>query len=186
MIMTFNTISNIALSQISNCEYDIHWFTTKSSHRIWGTIFVWIFFLWDYLLTRIRVYICPKKNKKESTFLTLIYQMIMTFNAVSNFAFSQMSNCEYNDIHWFTTMSSHRIWGTIFVWIFFSSNYLLTRIQKCPWFSCNNFLTRIWKIGVGVYIKLKALGLKFPSSTLQDDKFQPIHWSFQTQSMIYG
>ena len=41
-------------------------------------------------------------------------------------------------------------------------------------------------MGAGVYIKLKALGLKFPSSTLEDDIFQPIHWSLQMQGMIYG
>ena len=127
-----------------------------------------------------------RRRRRESMFVTLIYQMIMTFNVVSNFALSQISNCKYNDIHWFTTRSSHWIWGTIFVWIFFSSNYLLTEFRKLIWFSCNYFLTRIWKIGVGVYIKLKDSGPKFPSSTLQDDKFQPIHWSLQMQSMIYG
>ena len=115
MIMTLNLVSNFVLSQMSNCENnDIHWFTTGSSRRIWGTIFVWIFFSCDYLLTRIRVYIRWKEKIRESTFVTLIYQMIMTFNVVSNFALSQMSNCEYNNIHWFTTRSSHRIWGTIF------------------------------------------------------------------------
>ena len=40
-----------------------------------------------------------KKKRRESTFVTLIYQMIMTVNAVSNFALSQMSNSEYNNIH---------------------------------------------------------------------------------------
>ena len=114
MIMTFNVVSNFALSRMSNCKYnDIHWFMTRSSHRIWGTIFIWIFFSCDYLLTRIRVYIHWKEKKEESTFITLIYQMILTFNTVSNFALSQISNCKYNDIHWFRTRSSHRIWGNI-------------------------------------------------------------------------
>ena len=40
-----------------------------------------------------------KKTRSESTFITLVYQMTMTFNTVSNFALSQISNCKYNDIH---------------------------------------------------------------------------------------
>ena len=64
---TFNVVSNFALSQMSNCEYNnIHWFMTRSSHRIWWTIFIWIFFSCDYLLTRIIVYIHWKEKKEES------------------------------------------------------------------------------------------------------------------------
>ena len=132
MIMTFNVVSNFALSRMSNCEYNIHWFTARSSHRIWGTIFVWIFFSCDYLLTRIRVYIRWEEKKKRVYIRYFDLPNDNDINVVSNFALSQMCNCEYNNIHWFTTRSSHRIWGTILIWIFFSSNYLLTRIQKCP------------------------------------------------------
>ena len=134
-------------------------------------LLVWLFANKNYSLHSLKRRKKKKKKKEESTFVTVIYQMIMTLNLVSNFVLSQMSNCENNDIHWFTTGSSRRIWGTIFVWIFLSSNYLLKEFKKVLWFSFSYFLTRIWKIDVGVYIKLKALGLKFPSSTLQDDKF---------------
>ena len=123
---TFNVVSNFALSQMSNCEYnDIHWFMTGSSHRIWWTIFIWIFFSCDYLLTRIIVYIHWKEKKKRVNIRYFDYQMIMTFNAVSNFALSQMSNDS-----WLGPLIEYEEPSS--VWIVFSFNYLLTRIQKGP------------------------------------------------------
>ena len=50
-----------------------------------------------------------RERERESTVITLIYQKKMAFNVVTNFALSQMSNCKYNNIHWFTTRSSYRM-----------------------------------------------------------------------------
>ena len=90
------------------------------NHLHLNILLVWLFANKNYSLHSLK-----RKKRRESTFITLIYQMIMTFNAVSNFALSQMCNCKYNDILWFMPRFSHRIWGTILVWIFFSSNYLV-------------------------------------------------------------
>ena len=48
------------------------------------------------------------------------------------------------------------------------------------------FITSIYQMIISFNVVSKASGLKFLSPTLQDDKFQPIHWSLQMQSMIYG
>ena len=61
------------------------------------------------IVVTIKLLLLFKKKKKESTFITSIYQMIMTFKVVSNFALSRLSNCKYNDIHRYTTRSSYRI-----------------------------------------------------------------------------
>ena len=106
---------------------------------------------------------------KKSTFITSICQMIMTFNVITNFALSQMSNCKYNDIQWFTTRSTYTIWGTIFIWIVLScTNYLLTRIWKVPFIEYEGpypfnvlillqlYANKNLKIGTGVYPIKKA------------------------------
>ena len=47
------------------------------------------------------------------------------------------------------------------------------------------FITSIYQMIISFNVVSKASGLKFLSPTLQDDKFQPIHWSLQKRSMIY-
>ena len=103
--------------------------------------------------------------------------MIMIFNAVSNFALSRLSNCKYNDIHRYTTRSSYRIWGTIFIWIFFPFNCLLTRIQKGPLILMQLFPNK----------NLKKMVRQFISNQRpQDPNFCLLHFQMTNSSPSIG
>ena len=127
---TFNVVSNFALSQMSNCEYnDIHWFMTGSSHRIWWTIFIWIFFSCDYLLTRIIVYIHWKEKKEESLHSLLWFTKwlwpLMRYQILHCLKCVIANTMTFFD-SWLGPLIEYEEPSS--VWIVLSFNYLLKRI----------------------------------------------------------